>query len=193
MSPNPKRIILAISGASGAMLGIRALELLKTAGIETHLIISKAGRQTIQTETSWKIKDVESLASWFYPPDQIGAQIASGSFTTDGMLVAPCSIKTLSGIANSYSDNLVVRAADVCLKEGRPVVLAVREAPLHTGHLRLMKMASRAGAVIFPPVPAFYNGAQTVDEMITQMVGRMLMRLGVHNEAYGHWGGIENQ
>jgi len=191
MSVIPERIILAISGASGAILGIRVLELLNAAGIETHLIISKAGRQTILNETHWKVKDVEALASRSYPPDQIGAQIASGSFITGGMLVAPCSIKTLSGIANSYSENLIVRAADVCLKEGRGVILAVREAPLHAGHLRLMKLATRAGAVIFPPVPAFYSRAQTMDEMITHMAGRMLLRLGIHNEAYQPWDGLD--
>jgi len=191
MSQNPESIILAISGASGAILGIRALELLKKAGVETHLVISKSGRLTIASETDWKLKDVEALADHSYPPDQIGAQIASGSFSTGGMLVAPCSIKTLSGIANSYNDNLIARAADVCLKEGRPVVLAVREAPLHAGHLRLMKQASRAGAVIFPPVPAFYSGAQSVDELITQMAGRMLQRLGIANEAYKRWGGLK--
>jgi flavin prenyltransferase len=189
MSLNPGRLILAISGASGAILGIRALELLKTAGIETHLVISNAGRQTILSETNWKIKDVEALASRCYSPEQIGAQIASGSYMTGGMLVAPCSIKTLSGIANSYSENLIVRAADVCLKEGRPVVLAVREAPLHAGHLRLMKLAVKAGAIIFPPVPVFYDGAKTMDEMVTHMAGRMLLRLGINNESYGRWQG----
>jgi 4-hydroxy-3-polyprenylbenzoate decarboxylase len=184
-----KRIILAITGASGAILGIRTLELLQEAGAETHLVISTAARQTIQSETDWKLPNVESLASFRYDPQDIGARIASGSFTTDGMLIAPCSIKTLSGVANSYTDNLVVRAADVCLKEGRRLILAVRETPLHAGHLRLMQQATEAGAVIFPPVPAFYAAPKTVDELVTHLAGRMLLRLGVENERYPRWDG----
>jgi 4-hydroxy-3-polyprenylbenzoate decarboxylase len=184
-----KRIILAISGASGAILGIRSLELLKSAGVETHLIISPAARETIAAETTWKLQDVEALADFVYSPDQIGARIASGSFVTDGMLVAPCSIKTLSGIANSYAENLIVRAADVCLKEGRPLLLAVRETPLHAGHLHLMSLAAQAGAVIFPPVPAFYGGQQSLDELVTSLAGRMLLRIGIDNEAYSRWMG----
>jgi len=184
-----KRIILAITGASGAILGIRALELLKEADVETHLIISRAARQTILSETNWVFADVEKLADFTYKPDDIGARLASGSFVTDGMLVAPCSIKTLSGIANSYADNLIVRAADVCLKEGRTLVLAVRETPIHTGHLRLMQFAAEAGAVIFPPVPAFYGETKTVDELVTGLAGRMLLRMGIENERYSHWDG----
>lgn len=184
-----KRIILAITGASGAILGIRALELLKEAGAETHLIISRAARQTITSETEWSISDVEKLANFTYNPDDIGARLASGSFVNDGMLVAPCSIKTLSGIANSYTDNLIVRAADVCLKEGRRLVLTVRETPLHAGHLRLMQLATEAGAVIFPPIPAFYGGARTVDELVTGLAGRMLLRMGLENEHYPRWDG----
>lgn len=184
-----KRIILAISGASGAILGIRALELLKEAGAETHLVISRAARQTIPSETDWTIADVEALANFTYNPDDIGARLASGSFVTDGMLVVPCSIKTLSGIANSYTDNLVVRAADVCLKEGRRLILAVRETPLHAGHLRLMQLAAEAGAVIFPPVPVFYSNPKTVDDLVTGMAGRMLLRMGIENEHYHRWDG----
>ena len=184
-----KRIILAISGASGAILGIRALELLKESGAETHLIISAAAHQTILSETDWSVADVTALADFVYDPQDIGARLASGSFSTDGMLVAPCSIKTLSGIANSYTDNLIVRAADVCLKEGRQLVLAVREAPLHPGHLRLMQLASETGAIIFPPVPAFYANPKTLDEMVTHLAGRMLLRLGIENEHYRRWDG----
>ncbi|HEX2997670.1 MAG TPA: UbiX family flavin prenyltransferase [Anaerolineales bacterium] len=187
-----KRIILAITGASGAILGIRALELLKEAEVETHLVISPAAEQTIASETDWSLADVKALAFTCYEPDDIGACIASGSFVTDGMLVVPCSIKTLSGIANSYADNLIVRAADVCLKEGRTLILTVRETPLHPGHLQLMQDAARVGAVIFPPVPAFYGKAQTVDELIDNLAGRILLRLGIENGHYHHWNGNED-
>jgi len=185
------RVILAITGASGAILGIRVLELLKEAEVETHLIISPAAQQTITSETDWAVADVKALASACYEPQDIGARIASGSFVTGGMLVVPCSIKTLSGIADSYADNLIVRAADVCLKEGRKLLLAVRETPLHPGHLRLMRQAARAGAVIFPPVPAFYGRAQTVDELVDDLAGRILLRMGIENEHYHRWSGSE--
>lgn len=189
MKPASRRIILAVTGASGAILGIRALELLKESGVETHLVISQAAHQTIRSETDWAIPDVEALASFTYNAQDIGARLASGSFVTDGMLVAPCSIKTLSGIANSYTDNLIVRAADVCLKEGRRLILAVRETPLHAGHLRLMRLATEAGVIVFPPVPAFYAKPQSLDEMVTHLAGRMLLRLGVENKHYRRWDG----
>lgn len=191
MSQSLQKVIVAITGASGAILGIRTLELLKEAGIETHLIISRAARQTINSETDWKVTDVNALASVCYEPQDIGARIASGSFVTEGMLVVPCSIKTLSGVANSYANDLVVRAADVCLKEGRKLILVVRETPLHPGHLRLMQQAARSGAVIFPPVPAFYGKAQTVDELVTNLAGRILLRLGIENDGYHPWSGEE--
>ncbi len=184
-----KRVILAITGASGAILGIRVLELLKEVGVETHLIISRAAERTIPSETDRAIADVKALASACYEPDDIGARLASGSFVTEGMLVVPCSIKTLSGIANSYASDLIVRAADVCLKEGRKLILAVRETPLHLGHLQLMQDATRAGAVIFPPVPAFYGKAQTVEELVDNLAGRILLRMGIENEHYHPWGG----
>ena len=192
MSQSMQRVIVAITGASGAILGIRSLELLKEAGIETHLVISHAARQTITSETDWKVADVQTLASVCYEPQDIGARIASGSFVTDGMLVVPCSIKTLSGVANSYANDLVVRAADVCLKEGRKLILVVRESPLHPGHLRLMQRAARSGAVIFPPVPAFYGKAQTVDALVTNLAGRILLRLGIENNGYHPWSGEES-
>ena len=192
MSQSLQKVIVAITGASGAILGIRTLELLKEAGIETHLIISRAARQTINSETDWKVTDVNALASVCYEPQDIGARIASGSFVTEGMLVVPCSIKTLSGVANSYANDLVVRAADVCLKEGRKLILVVRESPLHPGHLRLMQRAARSGAVIFPPVPAFYGKAQTVDELVTNLAGRILLRLGIENNGYHPWSGEES-
>ena len=190
MSLSPRRVILAITGASGAILGIRTLELLRECGgIETHLVISAAARQTISLETGWSVADVKALADVCYDPRQISAHIASGSFVTEGMLVVPCSIKTLSGIANSYANDLIVRAADVCLKEGRKLILALREAPLHKGHLRLMQQAAEAGAVIFPAVPAFYAGHQTMDELVTDLAGRLLLRMGIENEAYSRWEG----
>lgn len=192
MSQPPKRIIVAITGASGAILGIRTLELLKEYEVETHLIISHAARQTITSETDWKVKDVKALASVFYEPQNIGARIASGSFVTNGMLVVPCSIKSLSGIANSYANDLVVRAADVCLKEGRKLIMVVRETPLHTGHLQLMRQAASIGALIFPPVPAFYGKAQTVDELVTNLAGRILLRMGIKNDSYHSWNGDED-
>lgn len=182
-----EKVIVAISGASGAIIGIKALQLLKSAGIETHLIISPAARQTILAETDWQVEEVAALADYSYDPHDIGAAIASGSFESDGMLVAPCSIKTLSAIANSYAKNLIVRAADVCLKEGRPLVLGVRETPFHTGHIRLMKLASKAGAVIFPLIPSFYGRPQTIDDLVTNLAGRMLLRLGIKNSAFRRW------
>ena len=189
MSQAHERVILAITGASGAILGIRTLELLRTAGKEIHLIISDAARLTILAETNWSVAKVEALADFCYEPLQIGARIASGSFMTEGMLVVPCSIKTLSGIADSYTSNLIIRAADVCLKEGRKLILAVRETPLHAGHLRLMQQAADAGAVIFPPVPSFYTRLQTLDEMVTDLAGRILLRMGIDNESYKQWRG----
>jgi 4-hydroxy-3-polyprenylbenzoate decarboxylase len=179
-----------MTGASGAILGIRLLEMLRPMPIETHLVLSPAGRVTITQETGWKVSDVLSLADVTYNHQDIGAAIASGSFATMGMVVIPCSIKTLSGIANSYAEDLIVRAADVTLKEGRPLVLVVRETPLHLGHIRLMELAAQAGAVIFPPVPAYYAHPQTLDEATTHTVGRVLARLGIENEGYEEWQGL---
>ncbi len=189
MTPTP-RLILAITGASGAILGVRALEMLNAAGAETHLIVSEAARATLAQETDRRLEDLVPLAAATYDPGDLGAPVASGSFVTQGMLVAPCSIKTLSAIANSFSHNLVARAADVCLKEGRPLVLAVRETPLHRGHLRLMDLAARAGAVIFPPIPAFYGRPKSLEDAIDNLVGRMLLRMGIENLAYTKWRGM---
>ena len=187
-----RRLVVGITGGSGSILGIRLLQLLRPTEIETHLVITPAGRLTIQTETEFKVKDVIELADVAYPIHDIGAPIASGSFATIGMAVIPCSIKSLSAIANSYSADLLTRSADVTLKEGRPLVLVVRETPLHRGHLRLMDQAAAAGAVIFPPVPAFYAHPQTLDEIVTNLAGRVLARLGIANEAYEEWKGIED-
>lgn len=170
-----KRLIVGITGASGAIYGIRALEALAPIpGIETHLVISAAGMQTIVEETGRSVGDVRALADAVHSDRDIGASVASGSFRTEGMLVAPCSIKTLSAVANSYCDTLVARAADVCLKERRRLVLMVRETPLHLGHIELMDRATRCGAVVMPPVPGFYHRPQSVEDIVDQTVGRAL-------------------
>jgi flavin prenyltransferase len=186
-SQGKNRLVVGISGASGAILGIRLLQALHPTEIETHLVLSPSAHTTIVQETEWKPDDVLALADVTYRHADTGAAIASGSFATLGMVVIPCSIKTLSAIANSYASDLIVRAADVTLKEGRPLLLVVRETPLHYGHLRLMTLAARAGAVIFPPVPAFYGRPRSLDEMIDQMVGRILQRLGIDNDLYPKW------
>ena len=186
---SPRRVIVGLTGASGARLGIRMLQALRSLEIESHLVVSKAAQTSILKETDWALEAVRDLAAYTYEPDQIGAQIASGSFTTAGMAIVPCSIKTLSAVANAYANDLIVRAADVTLKEGRPLILVVRETPLHVGHLRLMSLAAEAGAVIFPPVPPFYSGVQTLDEIVDQIVGRVLLRMGIPNPLYRAWEG----
>lgn len=189
----PQRLIVAITGASGAIYGIRILETLaRDKSIESHLILSHAARATIAQETSYTARQVEALATVVHSPANIGAAIASGSFQTMGMIVAPCSIKSLSAIASCYSADLIARAADVQLKEGRPVVLMVRETPLHKGHLRLMMEAAENGAVIMPPVPAFYGNPKSLDELINATVGRALARVGFQNNLYAEWAGMSN-
>jgi len=183
-----QRLVIGISGASGVILGVRALEVLRQIKeVETHLVISPAAKLTITQETDWAIQDVLALADVFHHYSDISASIASGSFATMGMIVLPCSIKTLSAIANSYADNLLVRAADVTLKEGRPLILVVRETPLHRGHLRLMDQTAEAGAIIFPPVPAFYAKPSNVDDLVDNLVGRILARINIENEKYYKW------
>jgi 4-hydroxy-3-polyprenylbenzoate decarboxylase len=190
MSP-PKRLIVGVSGASGAVLGVRLLEVLaQVDAVETHMVVSPAARITLTDETNRSLKEVEALADVVYNPQDVGAAIASGSFHTHGMIVIPCSIKTLSAVAHSYASDLLSRAADVTLKEGRPLLLVVRETPLHLGHLRLMVQAAEMGAVIFPPVPAFYARLSSIDEMVDNIVGRALARLGVDNELYMRWRGL---
>ena len=170
-----KRMIIGITGASGVIYGIRALELLRAAGdIETHLVMSPSAARTINEETDTTIEHVRSLADVLHNHKDIGAAISSGSFKTEGMLIAPCSVKTLSGIANCFDDELIVRSADVQLKERRRVVLMFRETPLHAGHVALMDQATRNGAIIMPPVPAFYHKPKSLDDMVTQSVGRAL-------------------
>lgn len=170
-----KRLIVGISGASGAIYGVRLLQVLRdVADIETHLVMSPAARQTLSLETDFSLRDVQAMADVVHDARDIAANISSGSFKTAGMVVLPCSIKTLSGIVHSYTDGLLTRAADVVLKERRPLVLCVRETPLHLGHLRLMTQAAELGAIIMPPVPAFYHAPKTLDDIINQTVNRVL-------------------
>lgn len=170
-----KRLIIGISGASGAIYGVRLLQVLRTVPeVESHLVMSQAARQTLSLETDFSLRDVQALADVVHDVRDIAANISSGSFKTEGMVILPCSIKTLSGIVHSYTDGLLTRAADVVLKERRPLVLCVRETPLHLGHLRLMMQAAEMGAVIMPPVPAFYHRPQTLDDVINQTVNRVL-------------------
>lgn len=182
-----ERVIVAITGASGAIYGYRTLDILKKLGVETHLIISSTAKLTISQETDYQLRDFEALAHVVYEHMDLAAPIASGSFHSDGMIVAPCSIKTLSAIANAYAVDLIARSADVCLKEGRPLVLMVRETPLHRGHLRLMVKAADIGAILYPPIPAFYGHPNTIDDHITATVGRALARLGIDNHVYPRW------
>lgn len=185
------QLIVGISGATGVIYGIRLLEVLYPIdNIETHLIITNAARQTIVYETDYTIAQVSALASRVYNNHDIGAAIASGSFRTAGMVVAPCSIKTLSGIANSYADSLLVRAADVVLKERRRLVLVVRETPLHLGHLRLMATTVESGAILLPPMPAFYPRPQTVDDIVNQTIARILDQFDIETDLFSRWNGL---
>jgi 4-hydroxy-3-polyprenylbenzoate decarboxylase len=174
LSDRKKRIVVGISGASGIIYGVRALELLKAAGVETHLVISKAAEMTLAYESDMSVKELRAMADNFHPMTDIGASISSGSFHTVGMLIAPCSIRTMSEIATGVTGSLMSRAADVVLKERRRLVLGVRETPLHSGHLRTLLQLSDMGAVICPVVPAFYNKPKTLDDIVNHTVGRML-------------------
>ncbi len=186
-----QRLIIAITGASGALYGVRALELLRDApDIETHLILSPSAKLTIAAELDIAADAVTAMADVVHPYKDIGASLSSGSFRTAGMLIAPCSIKTLSGIANSYNDNLIVRTADVCLKERRRVVLLLRETPLHRGHLDLAIRATDNGAVIMPPVPAFYHRPASIDDIVNQTIGRALDLFDIDAEIVSRWPGM---
>jgi 4-hydroxy-3-polyprenylbenzoate decarboxylase len=186
------RLIVGISGASGVIYGIRMLEVLRDqADVETHLVISNGGKLNIALETDWDVKDVEALGDEVHSDQNLAATIASGSFKTGGMVVAPCSMKTLSGIVNSYADNLIVRAADVVLKEQRKLVLMPRETPLHVGHCRLLYEAAQMGAQISPPMPAFYNDPQSLDDIINHSVGRVLDLFGLDNKIVKRWAGAQ--
>lgn len=186
----PERLIIAITGASGAIYAIRLLEVLQETPVETHLIISNAAKQTISAETDYSLNDVKALADKIYDVRDIGAAISSGSFRTRGMIVLPCSIKTLSGIANSYTDDLITRSADVILKERKPLVLCVRETPLHLGHLRLMTQATEIGGQIVPLLPAFYHRPQTIQDIVDQSVNRLLdqFEIELKKDLFTRWG-----
>jgi 4-hydroxy-3-polyprenylbenzoate decarboxylase len=185
-----KRIVVGLSGASGAIYGIRFLELLRgLPGVESHLVVSEAARRTIVEETDHTPRDVEALATRRYSNKDIGASLASGSFKTDGMVVVPCSIKTAAAIAHCLADTLIARAADVTLKEGRPLILMVRESPLHLGHLRVLTALAEMGAVILPPMPAFYNRPKQIDELVTHTLARVLDRLGLPHTLVPEWQG----
>jgi len=183
-----KRIIVGITGASGVIYGVRTLETLAKLGVETHLVISDSGVRNMIIESGYTIDELKAKASYVHDFNDVSASIASGSYRVDGMIVSPCSIKTLSAIANSYNENLLVRAADVNLKERRKLVLIVRETPLHEGHLDLMMRVTRMGGVIMPPVPAFYHMPKTIDDIINQTVGKTLDYFGIEANLFDRWG-----
>jgi 4-hydroxy-3-polyprenylbenzoate decarboxylase len=191
MSSLPQRIIVGITGASGVIYGIRALEMLRAANVETHLVMSKSAELTMHFETDYTLEQVHALASQVHAIKNVGASISSGSFPTLGMIVAPCSIRSMSEIAHGITSSLLTRAADVVLKERRKLVLMVREAPLHTGHLRTMTQLSEIGAVIAPPVTAFYSRPQTIDDIVNHSVGRVLDLFGIDTGVVKRWG-IDN-
>ena len=187
-----KRLIIGISGASGVIYGVRMLEVLRgVPDIETHLIMSNAARQTLALETDLQLRDVQSLADVVHEARDIAASISSGSFKTAGMVILPCSMKTLSGIVHSYTDNLLTRAADVVLKEHRRLVLCVRETPLHLGHLRMMTTAAELGAIVMPPVPAFYHRPQTLQDIVDQTVNRVIDQFDIEisQDLFTRWDG----
>lgn len=184
-----KRLIVAITGATGAIYGVRLLEMLRDAAVETHLVISPWGRRTLLHETSYTVEQVQQLATAAYGSTDQGAAISSGSFLTMGMLIVPCSMRTLAAVAHGLGDNLIHRAADVALKERRRLLLAPREAPLNDIHLENMLKLSRMGVVICPPMPAFYQRPQTVDDIVGHNVSRMLDQFDIHLEGPGRWGG----
>jgi flavin prenyltransferase len=188
-NPTLMKLVVGISGASGAIYGIRLLEVLNRLDVETHLVLTSAARSTILLETSRSIEEIEALATRVYASDDVGAAIASGSFKTGGMIVAPCSVKSMAAIAHSYNHSLLVRAADVILKERRRLVLLVRETPLHQGHLRTMLQLTEMGAIILPPVPAFYHQPKTVDDIVNHAVGKMLELFDIEHNLYQGWKG----
>jgi 4-hydroxy-3-polyprenylbenzoate decarboxylase len=185
-----KRVVVGITGASGSIYGIRLLERLRELPeIESHLVLSRSGKRTLVEETDYAVKDVEALADAVYDDRDIGAPIASGSFATAGMIVAPCSIKTVSALANCYAETLVARAGDVTLKEGRPLLVLVRETPLHVGHLRQLLALAEMGGIVMPPVPAFYPRPASVAELVDQTVGRLIERMGLASGLVPEWTG----
>jgi 4-hydroxy-3-polyprenylbenzoate decarboxylase len=189
-SSNPRRLIIGISGASGIVYGVRILQVLQHSDIETHLVMSDSARMTLATELDMSVKEVEALASEVHNAKNIGATISSGSFKTMGMVVAPCSIKSLSEIAYGMTSSLLSRAADVVLKERRRLVLLIRETPLHSGHLRTMLQASENGAILMPPVPALYARPQSIDDMVNHTVGRCLDLFDIETDLVKRWSGM---
>jgi 4-hydroxy-3-polyprenylbenzoate decarboxylase len=187
-------LVVGITGASGAVYGIRLLEVLSSMeNIETHLIVSEPAEAIIKYETDRSIKEVRELASFSYDIGDMGARISSGSFKTDGMIVAPCTVKTMSAIANSYSENLLVRVGDVTLKERRQLLLLVRETPLHLGHLRNMERLCEMGAIIMPPAPAFYHRPQAIQDIVDHTVGKILDMFGIEHTLFQRWPGMAEQ
>lgn len=188
---SPRRIIVALSGSSGPHYGVRLLEVLRSVdGLETHAIVSAGARKTIAYELGREPESVLGLADVVHEEGNLAASIASGTFVTSGMVIAPCSVKTLSAVANSFNDNLIVRAADVCLKERRRLVLVVRETPLHEGHLRLMLAATRMGAVVLPPVPAFYHRPASIADVVDHTVTKVLDQFGIEANLIARWTGL---
>lgn len=189
------KLVVGISGASGAIYGLRILEVLKQIGVETHLVMSDSAKRTIMYETDYTIDAVKKLATYVHDINDVGASISSGSFRHDGMVIAPCSIKTLSALANSFNTNLLIRSADVTLKERRRLVLMIRETPLHLGHLRLMTQVTEIGAVLVPPLPAFYHQPKTLDDIINQSVNKALdqFNLGIELNLFKRWTGNEER
>jgi 4-hydroxy-3-polyprenylbenzoate decarboxylase len=184
----PARLVVGISGSTGVLYGIRLLQVLRGTGVESHLVMTAAARKNLALETDLRPEDVEALATHVYRAGDLAAPISSGSFRTDGMVVIPCSIKTLSAVAHSYDANLLVRAADVTRKEGRRLVLVVRETPLHAGHLRLMTQLAEDGVVILPPVPAFYHRPRTIEDLVDHTVGKVLDQFGIDAGLFQRWG-----
>jgi 4-hydroxy-3-polyprenylbenzoate decarboxylase len=192
MSSRPRRLIVGITGASGAIYGVRLLRLLQDTGVETHLVISRSAKITLTQEMDIGVAEVSALASVAHQVDNIGASISSGSFKTMGMVIAPCSMRSLAEISSSVTSSLVTRAADVVLKERRRLVLLVREAPLHLGHLRAMTAATEMGAIIYPPVPAFYARPASLEQMVDHTLGRVLDLFDIENTAVSRWGGLNS-
>jgi flavin prenyltransferase len=192
MSTYPRRLIVGITGASGAIYGVRLLRLLQTTEIETHLVMSRSAKITLTQEMDIGIAEVSALASVVHQVDNIGASIASGSFRTMGMVIAPCSMRSLAEITSGATSSLVTRAADVVLKERRRLVLLVREAPVHLGHLRAMTAATEIGAIVYPPVPAFYARPASLEQMVDHTLGRVLDLFDIENTAVNRWGGLNS-
>ncbi len=191
MAESSQRLVVGISGASGVIYGLEMSRVLKDLGYESHVVLTEWARKNLLLETQHSLEDVEAVAGRIYGDDDLAAPISSGSFLTRGMVVIPCSIKSLSAIAHSYNANLLVRAADVTLKEHRPLVLVVRETPLHQGHLKLMLSAASQGAVILPPIPAFYHNPKTIQDLVLHTIGKVLDCFSIEHEFFRRWEGVE--